>query len=54
MARFRYGAYLLLFAAFLLISGCSSTSEATDKKTTGLSENEIHNEAFKKRIPVSI
>ncbi len=52
MAKFRYGAYLLLVAAFLFISGCSTTSEVVGKKTTGLSENEIHNEAFKKEFPL--
>lgn len=53
MARFRYGVYLLLFAAILFITGCSIQSSAAEgNKTTGLSENEISNEAFKKQFPL--
>jgi nitrite reductase (cytochrome c-552) len=53
MARFRYGIYLLLLAAFLLISGCSSqTTAAESKSTTGLSKNEISNVAFGKLFPL--
>lgn len=56
MGRFRYGAYLLLLAFVLIITGCSNTSDKTasaaGKKTTGLSENEISNEAFKKLFPL--
>jgi nitrite reductase (cytochrome c-552) len=53
MGRFRFGLYLLLIAAILLITGCSSQSSTAEaKKTTGLSEGEISNEAFKKLFPL--
>jgi nitrite reductase (cytochrome c-552) len=59
MNRFRIGAYLLLLAFVLIITGCSSenTSEKTagakeKQETTGLSEDEISNEAFKDLYPL--
>jgi nitrite reductase (cytochrome c-552) len=45
-----------LLAFVLIITGCSNTSDKTasaaGKKTTGLSENEISNEAFKNLFPL--
>ena len=58
MKRFRYGAYLLLLTFVLIITGCSSDGEskkanASDsKETTGLSADEISNEAFKDLFPL--
>ncbi|WP_066310973.1 ammonia-forming cytochrome c nitrite reductase subunit c552 [Bacillus sp. FJAT-29814] len=57
MSRVRYGAYLLLLAFVLIITGCSNdpgekTANATGKKTTGLSADEISNEAFKDQFPL--
>ncbi len=57
MRRFRYGAYLLLLAFVLVITGCSNdsgekTAVAAGKKTTGLSADEISNEAFKDLFPL--
>jgi nitrite reductase (cytochrome c-552) len=61
MKRFQYGAYLLLLTFVFIITGCSSSNEdASEKKantaevkeTTGLSENEISNEAFKELFPL--
>ncbi|WHY76522.1 ammonia-forming cytochrome c nitrite reductase subunit c552 [Neobacillus sp. WH10] len=57
MGRFRYGAYLLLLALVLIITGCGNdsgdkTASATGKKTTGLSADEISNEAFKDKFPL--
>lgn len=55
MARKFQWAYLLLVAVMLIISGCSSTSgdeaSASDAKT-GLSADEISNEAFKDLFPL--
>ena len=57
MGRFRIGAYLLLLAFVLIITGCSNessenTASAAGKKTTGLSADEISNEAFKELFPL--
>ncbi|WP_312469902.1 ammonia-forming cytochrome c nitrite reductase subunit c552 [Neobacillus sp.] len=57
MGRFRYGAYLLLLALVLIITGCGNdsgdkTASAAGKKTTGLSADEISNEAFKDIFPL--
>ncbi|MGG1678000.1 ammonia-forming cytochrome c nitrite reductase subunit c552 [Neobacillus sp. NRS-1170] len=57
MGRLRYGAYLFLVAMVLIISGCDhdsgeKTAAAAGQKTTGLSEDEISNEAFKKLFPL--
>ncbi|WP_413308101.1 ammonia-forming cytochrome c nitrite reductase subunit c552 [Bacillus sp. 1P10SD] len=57
MGRFRYGAYLFLLAVVLLITGCGNesgdkTASAAGKKTTGLSADEISNEAFKDLFPL--
>ncbi|MFF2449231.1 ammonia-forming cytochrome c nitrite reductase subunit c552 [Neobacillus sp. NPDC058068] len=57
MGRIRYGAYLLLLAFVLMITGCSNdsgekTAAAAGKKTTGLSADEINNEAFKDLFPL--
>ena len=57
MGRFRYGAYLLLLAIVLIITGCShesseKTASAAGKNTTGLSADEISNEAFKDLFPL--
>lgn len=57
MGRFRYGAYLFLLALVLMITGCSSDSSektvsAAGKKTTGLTADEISNEAFKDLFPL--
>ncbi|MFJ7729519.1 ammonia-forming cytochrome c nitrite reductase subunit c552 [Neobacillus sp. NPDC097160] len=57
MGRFRYGAYLLLLAFVLIITGCGNdsgdkTASAAGKKTTGLSADEISNEAFKDLFPL--
>jgi nitrite reductase (cytochrome c-552) len=57
MGRFRNGAYLLLLAFVLIITGCSNdssekTASAAGKKTTGLSADEISNEAFKDLFPL--
>ncbi|WP_040207566.1 ammonia-forming cytochrome c nitrite reductase subunit c552 [Neobacillus jeddahensis] len=57
MGRFGYGAYLLLLACVLIITGCSKdssekTASAAGAKTTGLSADEISNEAFKDLFPL--
>ncbi|MDF2788555.1 MAG: nitrite reductase [Neobacillus sp.] len=61
MNRFRYGAYLLLLVFVLIITGCSNSSENAGEKTasakeatgkTGLSKDEISNEAFKEMFPL--
>jgi nitrite reductase (cytochrome c-552) len=57
MGRFRYGAYLFLLALVLLITGCGNessdqTATTAGKKTTGLSADEISNEAFKDLFPL--
>ncbi|QCJ43803.1 ammonia-forming cytochrome c nitrite reductase subunit c552 [Bacillus sp. S3] len=57
MGRFRYGAFLLLLALVLIITGCGKdssdkTASAAGKKTTGLSTDEISNEAFKDLFPL--
>ncbi|MCM3767111.1 ammonia-forming cytochrome c nitrite reductase subunit c552 [Neobacillus niacini] len=57
MSRVRFGAYLLLLAFVLIITGCSNdpgekTANAAGKKTTGLSADEISNEAFKDQFPL--
>jgi nitrite reductase (cytochrome c-552) len=58
MKRFRYGAYLLLLTFVLIITGCSNDGEskkanaADSKETTGLSADEISNEAFKDLFPL--
>ncbi|MGG3466423.1 ammonia-forming cytochrome c nitrite reductase subunit c552 [Neobacillus pocheonensis] len=57
MGRLRYGAYLLLLALVLIITGCGhdsseKTAAAAGQKTTGLSDDEISNEAFKKLFPL--
>ncbi|WP_053367445.1 ammonia-forming cytochrome c nitrite reductase subunit c552 [Bacillus sp. FJAT-27245] len=54
MSKFRFGAYLMLLAFILIITGCSSSSEqaAAKPKTTGLSKDEISNEAFKDMFPL--
>jgi len=57
MGRFRYGAYLLLLVLVLIITGCGNdssdkTASAAGKKTTGLSADEISNEAFKDLFPL--
>lgn len=53
MAKFRFGAYLMMLIVIMVISGCSSNTSATESnKTTGLSENETSNEAFKKEFPL--
>ncbi|MCM3116567.1 ammonia-forming cytochrome c nitrite reductase subunit c552 [Neobacillus sp. MER 74] len=57
MGSFRYGAYLLLLAMVLILTGCSDgstekTASATGKKTTGLAADEIRNEAFKDLFPL--
>jgi len=58
MGRFRYEAYLLLLAFVLIITGCSShessekIASAAGNKTTGLSADEISNEAFKDLFPL--
>lgn len=55
MSKFRIGAYMMLLALILIITGCSSSSEqaaAAKQKTTGLSKDEISNEAFKDMFPL--
>jgi nitrite reductase (cytochrome c-552) len=61
MNKFRYGAYLLLLVFVLIITGCSNASEEKSEKTasakeakgtTGLSKDEISNEAFKELFPL--
>ena len=61
MNKFRYGAYLLLLVFVLIITGCSNSSEDAGEKTasakeatgtTGLSKDEISNEAFKELFPL--
>jgi nitrite reductase (cytochrome c-552) len=57
MSRVKFGAWLLLLAFLLVITGCSNdsgekTANAADKKTTGLSADEISNEAFKDLYPL--
>ncbi|WP_066386187.1 ammonia-forming cytochrome c nitrite reductase subunit c552 [Neobacillus mesonae] len=57
MARIKFGVYLLLLALVLAVSGCSNqtskkTASATGGKTTGLSADEISNEAFKDLFPL--
>jgi nitrite reductase (cytochrome c-552) len=59
MIRFRSGAYLLLLASILIITGCSNSENETkkanateSKETTGLSKDEISNEAFKELFPL--
>ncbi|WP_409270972.1 ammonia-forming cytochrome c nitrite reductase subunit c552 [Neobacillus sp. SCS-31] len=54
MSKFRFGAYLMVLAFILIITGCSSSSEqaAAKPKTSGLSKDEISNEAFKDMFPL--
>lgn len=54
MARKFQWAYLLLVAVILIISGCSSsdTDNASADAKTGLSKDEISNEAFKDLFPL--
>ncbi|WHY85050.1 ammonia-forming cytochrome c nitrite reductase subunit c552 [Neobacillus novalis] len=57
MGRIRYGAYLLLLSFVLIITGCCNdsgekTASAAGKKTTGLSADEISNDAFKDLFPL--
>ncbi|MDF1506799.1 ammonia-forming cytochrome c nitrite reductase subunit c552 [Robertmurraya sp. DFI.2.37] len=54
MARKIHWAYLLLVAIILLVSGCSSSdkTEASADAKTGLSKDEISNEAFKDLFPL--
>lgn len=57
MGRFRYGAFVLLLVLLVVITGCSKdtsekTASAVSKQTTGLSADEISNEAFKDLFPL--
>jgi nitrite reductase (cytochrome c-552) len=55
MTKLKFGAYLFLLAFVLIVAGCSSTGEkltADATKTTGLSKDEISNEAFKDLFPL--
>jgi nitrite reductase (cytochrome c-552) len=55
MTRLKMSAYLLMLALVLIISGCSTGDNATTAdatKTTGLSKDEISNEAFKDLFPL--
>ncbi|WP_043934052.1 ammonia-forming cytochrome c nitrite reductase subunit c552 [Bacillus sp. EB01] len=54
MSKFRLGAYLMLLAVILIVSGCSSQEQTAGAKakTTGLSKDEISNEAFKDMFPL--
>jgi nitrite reductase (cytochrome c-552) len=55
MTRLKMSAYLLMLALVLIITGCSSGDNATTAdatKTTGLSKDEISNEAFKDLFPL--
>lgn len=57
MKRYRFGAYLLLLVLVLVAAGCSNnssekTASAAGSKTTGLSADEISNEAFKNLFPL--
>jgi nitrite reductase (cytochrome c-552) len=55
MTRLKMSAYLLMLALVLIISGCSTGDKATSadaSKTTGLSKDEISNEAFKDLFPL--
>ncbi|PLR79462.1 ammonia-forming cytochrome c nitrite reductase subunit c552 [Bacillus sp. V3-13] len=55
MARAYRWTYLFLVAVLLMIAGCSANEEAavsTDGQKTGLSKDEISNEAFKDLFPL--
>jgi nitrite reductase (cytochrome c-552) len=56
MTKLKIGAYLFLLALILVVSGCSTeapkVSSADEIKTTGLSKDEISNEAFKDLFPL--
>ncbi len=57
MARFKFAGFLLLLVLILIVTGCSNdsskkTSTAAGSKTTGLSADEIRNEAFKDLFPL--
>jgi nitrite reductase (cytochrome c-552) len=55
MTRLKMSAYLLMLALVLIISGCNTGDKATSAdatKTTGLSKDEISNEAFKDLFPL--
>lgn len=53
MAKKHNWAYMLIIAIILLVTGCSSDKEETSAgKTTGLSKDEISNEAFKDLFPL--
>lgn len=52
MARHFKWMMMLIITSIFVISGCSSSEDASDQLTTGLSKDEISNEAFKDLFPL--
>lgn len=54
MGKHRHWVFLLVLLMLAVFAGCSNSSEeaSAEKKTTGLSKDEISNEAFKELFPL--